>query len=303
MHSMCVIGQVKISASEFHQGDENVKSKNLNEEAGGFVLWQKNPDQWCLELIINGSKIIDDEDCFILKLDASQATLEAQGGPKYEIIHHTVWGYFSQRSGLLVKLEDSRLLSVKTCKEDGDVFWETSTESVINDYKYVDGVNIAHGGKTFFTVFRYGEESANHKRELQETWKIEERRYDSRDRVDQISLLDIDESNEWLGDKSEGEDDNLTWNVVGDALGVDEPAYPTRGKKPSSVGSSSTRQPKCRGKGKQVDKGKSVKGSSKLRDEDEYQFEEDDEEEEEEYIDDEQFGDNKEEKGFEFDED
>ncbi|KAL8473242.1 hypothetical protein ACS0TY_030174 [Phlomoides rotata] len=118
--------------------------------------------------------IIDDEDCFILKLDASQATLEAQGGPEYEIIHHTVWGYFSQRSGLLVKLEDSRLLSVKTYKEDGDVFWETSTESVINDYKYVDGVNIAHGGKTFFTVFRYGEESANHKRELQETWKIEE---------------------------------------------------------------------------------------------------------------------------------
>ncbi|KAL8475979.1 hypothetical protein ACS0TY_028586 [Phlomoides rotata] len=208
---MCVIGQVKISASEFHQGDENVKSKNLNEEAGGFVLWQKNPDQWCLELIINGSK----------------ATLEAQGGPKYEIIHHTVWGYFSQRSGLLVKLEDSRLLSVKTCKEDGDVFWETSTESVINDYKY-----------------------------------------DSRDRVDPISLLDIDESNEWLGDKSEGkdedfvyEDENLTWNVVGDALGVDEPAYPTRGKKPSSVGSSSTRQPKGKGKGKgkQVDKGKSVK--------------------------------------------
>ncbi|KAL8477221.1 hypothetical protein ACS0TY_029494 [Phlomoides rotata] len=231
------------------------------------------------------------------------ATLEAQGGPKYEIIHHTVWGYFSQRSGLLVKLEDSRLLSVKTCKEDGDVFWETSTESVINDYKYVDGVNIAHGGKTFFTVFRYGEEPANHKMELQETWKIEERRYDSRDRVDQISLLDIDESNEWLGDKSEGEDDNLTWNVVGDALGVDEPAYPTRGKKPSSVGSSSTRQSKGRGKGKQVDKEKSVKSSSRLRDEDEYQFEEDDEEEEEEYIDDEQFGDNEEEEGFEFDED
>ncbi|KAL8515891.1 hypothetical protein ACS0TY_014550 [Phlomoides rotata] len=83
------------------------------------------------------------------------------------------------------------------------------------------------------------------------------RRYESRDRVDPISLLDIDESNEWLGDKSEGEDedfvyedDNLTWNVVGDALGVDEPAYPTRGIKPSSVGSSSTRQPKDKGKGK-----------------------------------------------------
>ncbi|KAG6382883.1 hypothetical protein SASPL_157394 [Salvia splendens] len=190
-------------------GDESVKTKS-NEQAGGFVLWQKNPDKWCLEMLISGSKIIsgsngklswrqssnqlrpiskgpprllrrflqgldpraaanlfidavcigekiiNDEDCFILKIDTNQSTLEAQSSPKHEIIHHTIWGYFSQRSGLLVKLEDSRLLSVKTCKEDGDVFWETSTESVIEDYKLVDGVNIAHGGKTFFTVFRYG---------------------------------------------------------------------------------------------------------------------------------------------------
>ncbi|XP_057787628.1 uncharacterized protein LOC131004888 [Salvia miltiorrhiza] len=227
LSSMCVVGQVKISASEFHQGDESVKTKS-NEQAGGFVLWQKNPDKWCLEMLISGSKvisgsngalswrqssnqhrpiskgpprllrrflqgldpraaanlfidavcigekIINDEDCFILKIDTNQTTLEAQSGPRHEIIHHTIWGYFSQRSGLLVKLEDSRLLSVKTCKEDGDVFWETSTESVIEEYKLVEGVNIAHGGKTFFTVFRYGEESANHKREMQETWKLEE---------------------------------------------------------------------------------------------------------------------------------
>ncbi|XP_051126839.1 uncharacterized protein LOC127248519 [Andrographis paniculata] len=227
VNSMCVIGQVRISSSEFHQGDKNVKIRS-NQEAGGFVLWHQNPDLWCLELLISGckvisgsngdiswrqssnqqrpiskgparplrrflqgldpratanlfidavcigEKIINDEDCFILKMDASQATLEAQCGPKYEIIHHTIWGYFSQRSGLLVKFEDSRLLSVKTSKEDGDVFWETSSESVIEDYKYVDGVNIAHSGKTNFTVFRYGEQSANHKRELQESWKIEE---------------------------------------------------------------------------------------------------------------------------------
>ncbi|KAK4416551.1 hypothetical protein Salat_2480600 [Sesamum alatum] len=227
LNSMCVIGQTKINSSEFHQGDENVKVRS-KDEAGGFVIWQKNPDLWCLELQISGckviagsngkiswrqssnqlrpickgpprplrrflqgldpratanlfidavcigEKIINDEDCFILKLDTPQSTLEAQGGPKFEIIHHTIWGYFSQRSGLLVKFEDSRLLSVKTNKEDGDVFWETSSESVIEDYKYVDGINIAHGGKTLFTVFRYGEHSANHKRELQESWKIEE---------------------------------------------------------------------------------------------------------------------------------
>ncbi|CAA2967426.1 Hypothetical predicted protein [Olea europaea subsp. europaea] len=227
VNSMCAIGQVKISASDFHQGDQSVKVSNT-EEKGGFVLWQKNPGFWNLELLISGckvisgsngeiswrqssnqqrpiskgpprplrrflqgldprstanlfidaicigEKIINDEDCFILKLDANQALLEAQSGPKYEIIHHTVWGYFSQRSGLMVKFEDSRLLTVKTNKDDGDVFWETSMESVIEDYKYVDGVNIAHSGKTFVTVFRYGEQSANHKRELEESWKIEE---------------------------------------------------------------------------------------------------------------------------------
>jgi len=59
-------------------------------------------------------------------------------------------------------------------KGDEDVFWETSTESVMEDYQYVDGVNIAHSGTTQVTVFRYGEESANHKRELEERWKIEE---------------------------------------------------------------------------------------------------------------------------------
>lgn len=128
-----------------------------------------------IDAVCIGEKIINDEDCFILKLDTNQATLEAQSDSRYEIIHHTLWGYFSQRSGLLVKFEDSRLLTVKTSRDDGDgVFWETSSESVIEDYKYVEGVNIAHSGKTTMTVFRYGEQSANHKRELQESWKIEE---------------------------------------------------------------------------------------------------------------------------------
>ena len=126
-----------------------------------------------LDAMCIGEKIIDDEDCFILKLETSPAIREAQSGPNYEIIHHTIWGYFSQRSGLLIQFEDSRLLRM-TNKGDDDVFWETSTESVIGDYKYVDGVNIAHSGKTRVTVIRYGEQSANHKREMEETWKIDE---------------------------------------------------------------------------------------------------------------------------------
>ncbi|XP_071703643.1 uncharacterized protein [Rutidosis leptorrhynchoides] len=226
VQSLCAIGQLKMSASDFHQGDEAVKAQ-MKEETGGFVIWQKNPDLWCLELLVSGckvisgsngkiswrqtsnqlrpmtkgpprplrrflqgldprstgdlflqavcigEKIINDEECFILKLDTSQSDLEAQANSKYEIIHHTIWGYFSQRSGLLVKFEDSRLLTVNSENGEG-IFWETSTESVIEDYRYVEGVNVAHSGKTSVTIFRYGEQSSNHKRELEEKWNIEE---------------------------------------------------------------------------------------------------------------------------------
>lgn len=56
VHSMCVTGQVKITASEFHQGDESVKAQST-QEIGGFVLWQKNPDLWSLELVVSGCKV------------------------------------------------------------------------------------------------------------------------------------------------------------------------------------------------------------------------------------------------------
>lgn len=57
VHSMCVTGQVKITASEFHQGDASVNVKS-SEEMGGFVLWQKDPDLWCLELVVSGCKVV-----------------------------------------------------------------------------------------------------------------------------------------------------------------------------------------------------------------------------------------------------
>ncbi|PWZ31577.1 hypothetical protein Zm00014a_026495 [Zea mays] len=47
-------------------------------------------------------------------------------------------------------------------------------ESVISDYRYIDGINIAHGGHTNVTLFRYGEGSVNRKRKLEETWTLEE---------------------------------------------------------------------------------------------------------------------------------
>lgn len=54
---MCVTGEVKINASEFHQGDQTINVKRT-EEAGGFVLWQKDPDLWVLELVVSGCKVV-----------------------------------------------------------------------------------------------------------------------------------------------------------------------------------------------------------------------------------------------------
>ncbi|CAL4947307.1 unnamed protein product [Urochloa decumbens] len=124
-----------------------------------------------------GEKVLNGEECFILKLEAGAMTLRARSAPAFDIIHHTVWGYFSQRTGLLIQLEDSHLLRMKSGKgarRSENIFWETSMESVISDYRYIDGINIAHGGHTAVTLFRYGEGSVNHKRKLEETWTVEE---------------------------------------------------------------------------------------------------------------------------------
>ncbi|KAK8945232.1 hypothetical protein KSP39_PZI008141 [Platanthera zijinensis] len=66
------------------------------------------------------------------------------------------------------------------------------------------------------------------------------RRYDSRDRIDPISLKDIDDSNEWLMERMEEDeeveqdddivfdDELLTWGAVARASGVEEDIYSTR---------------------------------------------------------------------------
>ncbi|KAK6227893.1 hypothetical protein SCA6_000233 [Theobroma cacao] len=234
--SMYAMGKVKMAASEFCAGEGSlnnriVKVRNLRNgggEMGGFVLWQKRPDLWCLELVVSGCKIsagsdgkvawrqtpwhhshasrgpprplrrflqgldprstanlfsnsvcvgektINDEDCFILKLEAEPSTLRARSSSNVEIIRHTVRGYFSQRTGLLVQLEDSHLLRIKAPGNDS-IFWETTMESWIQDYKTIDGINIAHAGKTWVSLFRFGENSESHSRtRMEEAWTIEE---------------------------------------------------------------------------------------------------------------------------------
>ncbi|WCJ19750.1 hypothetical protein M5689_002028 [Euphorbia peplus] len=236
VESMCAMGKVKMAASEFCSGEGSlsnkvVKAKNSRNggggEMGGFVLWQKRPDLWCLELVVSGCKIsagsdgkvawrqtpwhhshasrgpprplrrflqgldpkttanlfsnaictgekaINGEDCFILKLEAESSSLRARSSSNVEMIRHTVWGYFSQKTGLLVHLEDSHLLRIKSSNDS--IFWETTMESTIQDYRTIDGINIAHQGRTSVSLFRFGEDSESHSRtRMDEVWAIEE---------------------------------------------------------------------------------------------------------------------------------
>ncbi|KAG0496243.1 hypothetical protein HPP92_000934 [Vanilla planifolia] len=259
VQSMYAVGKVRMSASEFHMGNDSSAAvpsstaKSSAGEIGGFVLWQKRPELWYFELVMAGckmsagcngklawrhstseqshasrgpprplrrslqgldprstanlfadavcigEKIIKGEECFILKLEANPSVLKSRSASTFDIIRHTVWGYFSQRTGLLMQIEDSHLLrmragrgrqslatnstshhqltsncSINSSNNDASIFWETSMESVIEDYRYIDGINLAHGGRTVVTLFRYGEGSVNHKRRMEEVWSIEE---------------------------------------------------------------------------------------------------------------------------------
>ncbi|GAB2224873.1 hypothetical protein Droror1_Dr00005651 [Drosera rotundifolia] len=230
--SMYAMGQVRILSSDMQQsngGGSHKTAKSQNFEMGGYVIWQKNPDLWYLELVVSGCKLsagcdgkvawsqssaqpsqaskgpprplrrffqgldprsttslfceavcagekkVNDEDCFILKRDTSSEILQTQSTAHTEVMHHTVLGYFSQRTGLLVQFEDTKLVKMKAGASRGNktVFWETTIESTMEDYTYVDGINIAHGGRTNATLYRYGG-AYNHRGRVEESWRIEE---------------------------------------------------------------------------------------------------------------------------------
>ncbi|KAD5962058.1 hypothetical protein R6Q59_014412 [Mikania micrantha] len=238
--SMYAVGKVEMSASECNASDEIIMNcgvgkalksktvKNSAGEMGGFVLWQKRPDLWSLELVVSGYKIsagsdgkvawrqtpwhhshasrgpprplrrslqgldpkstanlftnsicigektVNGEDCFLLKLEADVSTLKIRSSNNVQIMKHTIWGYFSQKTGLLYQLKDSHLIRIRTTEND-NVFWETTMESLIKDYRTIDGVNIAHSGQTTVSLYRFGEDPDSHSEtRMEEVWTIEE---------------------------------------------------------------------------------------------------------------------------------
>ena len=121
-----------------------------------------------------GEKKINGEDCFILKLCADPQTLKARSEGPAEIIRHVLFGYFSQKTGLIVHMEDSHLTRIQTTGGDA-VYWETTINSTMEDYRPVEGIMIAHSGHSVVTLFRFGEMAMSHtKTRMEEAWSIEE---------------------------------------------------------------------------------------------------------------------------------
>ncbi|WOK97500.1 hypothetical protein Cni_G06208 [Canna indica] len=126
-----------------------------------------------------GEKKVNGEDCFILKLCTDPQTLKARSEGPAEIIRHVLFGYFSQKTGLLTYMEDSHLTRIQSSIGGDAVYWETSINSSLDDYRPVEGVMIAHSGHSVVTLFRFGETAMSHtKTRMEELWTIEEVAFD-----------------------------------------------------------------------------------------------------------------------------
>ncbi|KAK3146926.1 hypothetical protein QOZ80_3BG0275190 [Eleusine coracana subsp. coracana] len=127
-----------------------------------------------------GEKTAGTEDCFILKLSADAETLRQRSEGPAEIVRHVLFGYFSQRTGLLAQIEDSHLTRIHAPAGDA-VYWETTISSFLEDYRPVDdgGVVVAHAGRSAVTLFRFGEVAMSHtKTRMEEAWTIDEVAFD-----------------------------------------------------------------------------------------------------------------------------
>ncbi|KAJ7540672.1 hypothetical protein O6H91_10G025900 [Diphasiastrum complanatum] len=121
-----------------------------------------------------GEKQIGAEECFILKMAADPFTLAARSDGPVEVIRHVLYGYFVQRTGLLLQMEDAHLIRIQATGGD-TIYVETSIETTLEDYKPVEGLMIAHTGRSIVKIFRFGENATNHARaRIEETWTIEE---------------------------------------------------------------------------------------------------------------------------------
>lgn len=196
---------------------------------GCFVMWQMIPNNWLIELVVGGHKVIagsdgnvawrhtpwlgahaakggirplrralegldplavsaifssaqyigekrvSGTDCFVLKLAADQADLAERSDSTAETIKHAIFGYFSQRSGLLVFLEDSYLTRIQS-PGNHPTYWETTMATKIEDYRAIESVMIAHAGQSSVIITRFGDnlKAGVSVTRMEEIWTIDD---------------------------------------------------------------------------------------------------------------------------------
>ncbi|XP_023526366.1 uncharacterized protein LOC111789880 [Cucurbita pepo subsp. pepo] len=122
-----------------------------------------------------GEKQMMGVDCFVLKLSVDQTDLVNRSDNTAEMIKHAIHGYFCQKRGLLVYLEDSSLTRIQS-PGSHPMYWETTMSTKIGDYRSVDGVMIAHSGETNVIITRFGDDLKTGPMitRMQESWSIDD---------------------------------------------------------------------------------------------------------------------------------
>ncbi|CAJ2675924.1 unnamed protein product [Trifolium pratense] len=164
IYNAYAMGKVRMIASEFETANKLVRTRNPSNAAqsgcNGKFVWRHTPwlcphaakgparplrhalqgldPRTTATMFINarciGEKKINGEDCFILKICSDPSTLKARSEGSAEIIRHVLLGHFSQKTGLLVHLEDSHLTRIQNNGGDA-VYWETTINSFLDDYR------------------------------------------------------------------------------------------------------------------------------------------------------------------------
>lgn len=81
VNSMYAVGQVKMVVAS-SDGVKDIESVKKSNEAGGFVVWQMNPELWYLELVVSRHKISAGSDGNITWTQSSSNSNTTRGPPR-----------------------------------------------------------------------------------------------------------------------------------------------------------------------------------------------------------------------------
>ncbi|KAF3325478.1 hypothetical protein FCM35_KLT10549 [Carex littledalei] len=173
-------------------------------ETGCFVVWQKSPNRWLVELVVAGCRVVAGCDGKIVWRRLPWLGTHAARGP-HRPLRRIIQGLDPRSTALM--FAKSRCLGEKRVgdedcfvlkatadraaisqRNDGPtengllvyledsqltrvqvagsatVYWETTIGSALEDYREADGIMVAHHGRSVATVYRFGDAPGMHSR-------------------------------------------------------------------------------------------------------------------------------------------